>query len=630
MSGLARRRIKNRSGCQPLWWSLLLTTLIFAGCFGAQSMHYDVQQYNKEVLSSEQEMLLYNLAALHQGEEPHFMMVSNIAQTRSYSAGLSFTFSNLWNKLFLPASATAQTKGSNTYAVNSTVSAVENPTITFVPIQGQDFANRFESPLSDKLYLFLEDLNGTETYTSWTQTRWLLFLFVQNIDIRHASPLAPCYNSPENQFSRPSHGFQDCLDYFADKTKFLDQIEASHPILNGAKTKDPPTATEEVSALQANYKWINTANEAQLAIPVSIPAFFDFDAQFVSPPPESVNPSEQLRPIWWGQQQVPFPNKNIAYMLPSKYQWHQWQQPKNLRSPYKNWKFVVTPDGYEPQCKADGSCELVREDKTNLDDLDAISYGDKIIRYEWPYPYDEVYAEFRNKEEIGARTAQVACTEHRIDDSEYKRRLDNLESQRDLKNKQANKNRAVDVAEQKLKKQYTQPGASSRDLLCGYMKIGNLLQIMQSLADSACTTDPPDSSANRPACDQSVVGFGTKVPSYAIAEAPFSNSIVPKRKQKLLFPPNWVWVPAHDPHYRTKTDSEATEQELENKCGYLWRNVLQWKAEATSPLPQTTCGQRQLGERDKFIFFTLYKLYQESLVDTSKLVTGSTPITISK
>jgi hypothetical protein len=60
---------------------LYLILIVSSGCFGPAGMHYDIQQYNKEVLSSEKEMLPYNIAAMNEGQPPHFMMVSNIAAT---------------------------------------------------------------------------------------------------------------------------------------------------------------------------------------------------------------------------------------------------------------------------------------------------------------------------------------------------------------------------------------------------------------------------------------------------------------------------------------------------------------------------------------------------------------------
>jgi hypothetical protein len=109
-------------------------------------MHYDIQQYNKEVLSSEKEMLLYNIAALAEEQSPHFTMVSNISASRSFTSTSTFTFTNVRNKLFLGTNTSDFQKGSNAYGEAVATGVTENPTITYLPIQGQDFASRFESP----------------------------------------------------------------------------------------------------------------------------------------------------------------------------------------------------------------------------------------------------------------------------------------------------------------------------------------------------------------------------------------------------------------------------------------------------------------------------------------------------
>src|SRR5580658_660378 len=144
MPNQATTLIVRSIGWRRLKASIGLVLVALAGCFGPPTMHYDIQEYNKQVVSSEKQMLLYNIGALHIRQPPHFMMVSSVSQTRMFSASTSFqwmTNPSIWT------------------AGPFTAGGVENPTITFVPIQGQDFAQRFESPLTDKFSVFFEDLN---------------------------------------------------------------------------------------------------------------------------------------------------------------------------------------------------------------------------------------------------------------------------------------------------------------------------------------------------------------------------------------------------------------------------------------------------------------------------------------
>jgi hypothetical protein len=118
------------------------------------------------------------------------------------------------------------------------------------------------------------------------------------------------------------------------------------------------------------------------------------------------------------------------------------------------------------------------------------------------------------------------------------------------------------------------------NVICGIFKIGNLMQIMQRLGNMACTSE---NKAGDRCPDSSVFEISSSHPPFwATASAPYTT-----------IPKELIWVPAHNPY---STDKH----------------------------------QQSLAERDEFVFFTLYKLYQMSLVDTSKLVTGPVPITISK
>jgi hypothetical protein len=118
------------------------------------------------------------------------------------------------------------------------------------------------------------------------------------------------------------------------------------------------------------------------------------------------------------------------------------------------------------------------------------------------------------------------------------------------------------------------------------------MQIMQSLGVLAC-----DKEKNPGKCPaRSVFAIGSNPPSWDPEKAPYVDFSV----HVPVYPKKWIWVPAHDPGDHT----------------------------ATAEHPNVT--ESELAKRDEFMFFTLYKLYQMSLVDTSKLVTGPIPITISK
>jgi len=41
-----------------------LALMVLTGCFGPPTMRYDIQEYNKQTIASEQKMLLFNLGRL--------------------------------------------------------------------------------------------------------------------------------------------------------------------------------------------------------------------------------------------------------------------------------------------------------------------------------------------------------------------------------------------------------------------------------------------------------------------------------------------------------------------------------------------------------------------------------------
>jgi hypothetical protein len=163
--------------------------------------------------------------------------------------------------------------------------------------------------------------------------------------------------------------------------------------------------------------------------------------------------------------------------------------------------------------------------------MNEFSYKDKVVDGVWPVPQNYFYVELRKGEADGA-TAERDCFSNLLKDS-------------------------------------------PNGVVCGYFKIGNLLQIMQRLAEMACPYK--DNDGIKTHCSQSIFGFGTTAPSWADNSASYNHGS--------------IWVPAHNPN---------------------------------APDP------KGLVKRDRSAFYTLYKLYQTSLVDTSKLVTGTIPITISK
>jgi hypothetical protein len=259
---------------------LCVSLMTLTGCFGPRTMRYDIQQYNKDVLESEKEMLLYNIASLHYDEPPHFMMLSSIAQTRSFSVGAAFQWTNLWNNLLVPLMFTSPTvHGGNSYQSGLTTSAVENPTFSFVPIQGPDLAQRLESPVTDKLSFFLEDLNfsAQPNWLNQAQAEWLILGFGQSLIIKHKDTTKNgCHKAIYRNDPDDYDDFLRCTKEIIEiDNPNLVEIDANH-VIPTSKPKDSPSSTEIVGALQANYKWAKIDEKYVLTNPVRISAWLDY------------------------------------------------------------------------------------------------------------------------------------------------------------------------------------------------------------------------------------------------------------------------------------------------------------------------------------------------------------------
>ena len=111
--------------------ALSAAALLLNGCLGGVSLNEAVLGYDHTVSRLEREILLVNIARLGNGLPVHFTVTSSIAATFDYqtNAGIAATF---------PAEV-----------LNLGVSTAENPTLTIVPIRGQQFTERILTPLED-------------------------------------------------------------------------------------------------------------------------------------------------------------------------------------------------------------------------------------------------------------------------------------------------------------------------------------------------------------------------------------------------------------------------------------------------------------------------------------------------
>jgi len=477
---------------------------------------------------------------------------------------------------------------------------MESPTIAYVPIQGPDFAQRFETPLREKLLLLLEDKWWFGTPADF---ELLVKLFAESLYLYHAEGDVSCKGGVYkiDRSALYVNRYQDSQDstnktlfltpdyYYDDFSKCVDRIVTDQlfnsvtidghnpvPTLKGAE----PSPTEAVAALQAGYEWNKQDGKYDLSTPVRIPAWLDYYPQFKAAKPSTPDSGTlaSLSAPWWHSHSAP--NwEALLYHTPKNYQWKANSEsngsddfayvlvPDGYGVKKVGTKYVLVPDGYLPkkmpsytrnECKKDPQYVLVGSNRrfnlklVGCNDTVASSYtliADSATKFDLAKD-ENVRLSYSDTivqavEPVPQDYIYIELRHHGLVDD--------------------------DAADKACFKEPPDGDLSiGVPVICGYFKISNLFEIMKRLADMACedNANPSDSCAFG-------IGYYDEIPSWADRYVAFGTN-------------QYIWEPAHSP---------------DDKINY---------------------------DRDRKLFAVLYKLYQLSLVDTSKLVTGAPPITISK
>ncbi|MDH5640641.1 MAG: hypothetical protein OEY28_05060 [Nitrospira sp.] len=127
--------------------SLVIALGSLAGCLSPVAMHRAVIQYDRTVNEVEAEMLLLNIARAKQGHPLHFTAISNVAATFDFRSTGGFG-----GQLF---ENSGPVFAKNFFFFNFGASVGENPTVSIVPVQGEDFTKRILTPMDETKLDFL-------------------------------------------------------------------------------------------------------------------------------------------------------------------------------------------------------------------------------------------------------------------------------------------------------------------------------------------------------------------------------------------------------------------------------------------------------------------------------------------
>jgi hypothetical protein len=158
---------------------VLLAALALAGCrgLGPRTVPSDRFHYNEAIARSWNEQLLLNLVRLRHRHTPLFLEIDSVVTKYSLSGSAS-------------AGASLPEGGADAYDLGLSGKYSESPTITYVPLQGADFAKRLLSPIPPTTLLLLAQ-------SGWSVDRLFLACVQQVNEVRNApatlegAPAAP-------------------------------------------------------------------------------------------------------------------------------------------------------------------------------------------------------------------------------------------------------------------------------------------------------------------------------------------------------------------------------------------------------------------------------------------------------
>lgn len=156
----------------------LIATLVLSGCLSPITLNRAVGAYDDAITSAASKQLLLNIARAHHHQPIHFTGVSNVAATFDFrfNAGATPALGGLAGPVLMPIFGG---------------SVAENPTISIVPIEGEEFTKRILTPFQqNKFTLLLRQRFDIDL---------LLRLMAQEVRIQHSMQHVAYRNRPSDK-----------------------------------------------------------------------------------------------------------------------------------------------------------------------------------------------------------------------------------------------------------------------------------------------------------------------------------------------------------------------------------------------------------------------------------------------
>jgi len=195
-------KLKSLCISRKLLFTTLMVLNLTIGCakLGPTTLKSERSNYNLAVQKTNDEQLLLNLTRLKYRDTPFFMEVSSVAS--------QFTLSTSAN-----ASSTLQEGVKGIFGLGGSVGVTEKPTVTYSPLQGDQFIQRVLSPLPLETITLLY-------HSGWSIERIFRLCFQRMNNLKNA----PGASGPTPQ-KAPK------FEKFIEATKYLRELQ-SQDVLN--------------------------------------------------------------------------------------------------------------------------------------------------------------------------------------------------------------------------------------------------------------------------------------------------------------------------------------------------------------------------------------------------------------
>ena len=179
-----------------LYYLLMVFLTVVAGCntVGPASVRTGRAQYNITIQQTNSEQLLLNIVRLRYRDPPYFLEVSSISTTFDFTASAS-------------GSASLPSSESKIYDLGAELSFSEQPTVSYTPLQGEDFVTALMSPVDLNTIILL--------YNSGWSVERIFRVCMQSINSVQNAPTA----------SGPTPDYAPKYERFHEVVRLLRQLQ---------------------------------------------------------------------------------------------------------------------------------------------------------------------------------------------------------------------------------------------------------------------------------------------------------------------------------------------------------------------------------------------------------------------